>query len=171
VALQGVLDNVGASGAMVEGASPGLVVASPSRSDPDYFFTWTRDAGLVAKCLVDQFLSGGPSSLEGTIQDYINAQASLQTVQNPSGGLCSGGLGEPKFQVDGTAFTGDWGRPQRDGPALRATAMIAYAQYLLGKGNSSAVTNIIWPIVQNDLSYVSSNWNQTGFDLWEVWCC
>ncbi|SMR53207.1 unnamed protein product [Zymoseptoria tritici ST99CH_1E4] len=167
VARQGVLDNIGASGVKVEGASPGLVVASPSKSDPDYFFTWTRDAALVTKCLVDQFLSGGPASLEGGVQDYINAQASLQTVQNPSGGLCSGGLGEPKFQVDGTAFTGNWGRPQRDGPALRATAMIAYARYLLGKGNTSAVTNIIWPIVQNDLSYVSANWNQSGFDLWE----
>ena len=27
--------------------------------------------------------------------------------------------------------------------------------------------SIIWPIVQNDLSYVTQYWNQTGFDLWE----
>lgn len=27
--------------------------------------------------------------------------------------------------------------------------------------------NIIWPIVQNDLSYITQFWNQTGFDLWE----
>ncbi|RYE72990.1 MAG: hypothetical protein EOO80_19600, partial [Oxalobacteraceae bacterium] len=26
---------------------------------------------------------------------------------------------------------------------------------------------IIWPIVQNDLSYVTQYWNQTTFDLWE----
>lgn len=167
VALQGILDNVGSSGSKAAGASPGVIVASPSKSNPDYFFTWTRDAGLVTKCLVDQFISGGPTSLEGTIQDYINAQSVLQSVNNPSGGLCSGGLAEPKYEVDLTAFTGAWGRPQRDGPALRATAMIAYANYLISKGQTSQVTNIIWPIVSNDLSYVSQNWNQSGFDLWE----
>ncbi|KAF7185931.1 Glucoamylase [Pseudocercospora fuligena] len=167
IALQGVLNNIGSSGSKASGASAGIIVASPSKSNPDYFYTWTRDAALTIKCLVDQFLSGGPSSLETTIQDYVNAQVRLQTVSNPSGGLCSGGLGEPKFNVDGTQFTGAWGRPQRDGPALRATALIAYARYLLGKGDTASVTNIIWPVVQNDLSYVSQNWNQTGFDLWE----
>ncbi|USW54704.1 Putative glucoamylase, carbohydrate binding module family 20, six-hairpin glycosidase superfamily [Septoria linicola] len=166
IALQGVLNNIGAQGNKVQGAYPGIVVASPSKQNPDYFYTWTRDAALTIKCLVDQFLAG-QTSLEGTIQDYINSQAALQTVNNPSGGLCTGGLGEPKYQVDGTQFTGNWGRPQRDGPALRATAMIAYARYLISKGQTSQVTNIIWPIVSNDLTYVSRYWNQTGFDLWE----
>jgi glucoamylase len=166
VALQGILNNIGAQGSKVQGAYPGIVVASPSKSDPDYFFTWTRDAGLTIKCLVDQFIAGR-SNLEGTIQDYINAQGVLQGVNNPSGGLCNGGLGEPKYNVDETAFTGNWGRPQRDGPALRATAMIAYARDLLSKGQNASVANIIWPIVSNDLSYVSQYWNQTGFDLWE----
>lgn len=169
VALQGVLNNVGSSGSKVSGAKSGIVVASPSKSNPDYFYTWTRDAALVFKALVDQFLAGGTGSsgLETQIQDYISAQAALQGVSNPSGGICSGGLGEPKFNVDITAFTGAWGRPQRDGPALRATAMIAYARYLIGKGQTSTVKSIIWPIVQNDLSYVTQYWNQTGFDLWE----
>src|SRR5688500_16671266 len=30
-------------------------------------------------------------------------------------------LGEPKFQADGSAFNDPWGRPQNDGPAIRAT--------------------------------------------------
>ena len=68
--------------------------------------------------LVDTFIAGD-TSLQPTIEDYINAQAKLQTVSNPSGGLSTGGLGEPKFNIDETAFTGSWGRPQRDGPALR----------------------------------------------------
>ena len=147
------MNNIGSQGNKVQGAYPGIVVASPSRNDPPYFYTWTRDAGLTIKCLVDQFLAG-QTNLEGTIQDYINSQVSLQTVNNPSGGLCSGGLGEPKFEVDGTQFTGDWGRPQRDGPALRATAMIAYARHLLSKGQTSQVRDIIWPVVSNDLTYV-----------------
>lgn len=89
-------------------------------------------------------------------------------MSNPSGDLPSGaGLGEPKFNADGTAFTGSWGRPQRDGPALRATALIAYGRWLLSSGYSNAASTIVWPIVKNDLQYVAQYWNQTGFDLWE----
>lgn len=167
VALQGILNNIGASGSKAQGAKSGIVVASPSTSNPNYFYSWTRDSALTFKCLVDQFLAHGTSGLESQIQNYINAQTIVQGISNPSGGMCSGGLGEPKFNVDETAFTGAWGRPQRDGPALRATAMIAYARYLISKGQTSQVQSIIWPIVQNDLSYVTQYWNQTGFDLWE----
>ena len=28
---------------------------------------------------------------------------------------------------------------------------------------TSLATNIVWPIVRNDLSYVAQNWNQTGY--------
>lgn len=34
-ALQGVVDNIGAGGSKVPGAEPGLVVASPSKEDPN----------------------------------------------------------------------------------------------------------------------------------------
>lgn len=63
------------------------------------FYTWTRDTGLVFKALVDQLIAGN-SELESLIREYISAQAYLQTVSNPSGSLCSGGLGEPKFNAD-----------------------------------------------------------------------
>ncbi len=64
--------------------------------------------------------------------DYVDAQAVLQTVSNLSGSLADGaGLAEPKFNVNGTEFTGAWGRPQRDGPALRATALIGFGNWLL----------------------------------------
>lgn len=35
IALQGVLDNIGANGSKVTGASSGIVVASPSKVNPD----------------------------------------------------------------------------------------------------------------------------------------
>lgn len=82
------------------------------------------------KVVIDLFKNGDVELL-GTITEYINSQAYIQTVSNPSGDLASGGLGEPKFHVDEIAFTGSWGRPQRDGPALRATALIAFGQWLI----------------------------------------
>jgi hypothetical protein len=59
------------------------------------------------------------------------------------------------------------GRPQRDGPALRSTTLIKYANWLLANGNTSYVTSTLWPVIKLDLDYVSSNWNQSTFDLWE----
>lgn len=46
-----------------------------------------------------------------------------------------------------------------DGPALRAMALIKYANYLLSIGDKSYVANPIWPIIQRDLDYVVSNGN------------
>lgn len=133
------------------------------------------------KVLIDTF-KNGDSSLLNIIEDYIDAQAHIQGVSNPSGDLSTGtGLGEPKFNVDETAFTGSWGRPQRDGPALRATALIGFGQWLIvwnlallipwnsaddrikGNGYTTQAQQIVWPIVRNDLSYVAQYWNSTGF--------
>ncbi|KAL4813309.1 Six-hairpin glycosidase-like protein [Aspergillus spinulosporus] len=165
-ALDGILANIGASGAYAKTAKAGVVIASPSTENPDYYYTWTRDAALTMKVLVDLF-NNGDLSLQTVLEEYTNSQAYLQTVSNPSGGLASGGLAEPKFNVDMTAFTGSWGRPQRDGPALRATTLINFGNWLIDNGYSSYASNNIWPIVRNDLSYVAQYWSQSGYDLWE----
>lgn len=120
------------------------------------------------KMLVDEFIFG-KKELEPYINDYIHSQAVLQTVSNPSGSFLPNGLGlgEPKYLVDGKRFNGAWGRPQRDGPALRAIALITYSNWLVKNGQRAKAKNIIWPIISNDLSYVGQYWNSTGFDLWE----
>lgn len=73
------------------------------------------------------------------------------------------GLGEAKFQVNLTRFNGVWGRPQRDGPALRAITLMVYINYLLEHGQYEHAKTVIWPIVSNDLSYVGQYWNETGY--------
>ncbi|KAL2869439.1 Six-hairpin glycosidase-like protein [Aspergillus lucknowensis] len=163
-----MLNLIGKDGAWAEGATSGVLVASPSRSDPDYFFTWTRDSGLVMKTLVEM-LRGGDSELLPIIEGYISSQARIQGTDNPSGGLADGqGLGEPKFMADETPFTPSWGRPQRDGPALRATAMIDFGWWLLSRGYHAVAADLLWPVVRNDLAYVAQYWNHSqGFDLWE----
>jgi glucoamylase len=166
VSIAGVLANIGPDGSEASGVPAGIVVASPSRSDPDYWYTWTRDAALTYKALVERFIAGD-SSLGPKLDEYVAAQAKLQQVSNPSGGPDSGGLGEPKFNVDLTAFTGAWGRPQRDGPPLRATALTIYANWLIDNGQQAKALSNIWPVVAKDLAYVVRYWNETGFDLWE----
>ncbi|KAK2733165.1 hypothetical protein FQN57_002284 [Myotisia sp. PD_48] len=165
-ALQSILDNIGPTGSNAWKASSGVVVASPSTQDPNYYFTWTRDAAIVFQSIVDAFIQG-ETSLQSKIHEYISSQARIQLLLTPSGNLSTGGLGEPKYYVNETQFAGDWGRPQADGPALRATAMIAYARWLIENNYYDVAESIVWPVIRNDLSYVSQMWNETGFDIWE----
>nr|AAA33386.1 glucoamylase [Trichocladium griseum] len=154
IAWNKLLANIGPNGKAAPGAAAGVVIASPSRTDPPYFFTWTPDAALV---------------LTGIIESLgHNYNTTLQQVSNPSGTFADGsGLGEAKFNVDLTAFTGEWGRPQRDGPPLRAIALIQYAKWLIANGYKSTAKSVVWPVVKNDLAYTAQYWNETGFDLWE----
>lgn len=112
VALAGVLANIGPAGSKSQGAHPGVVVASPSTTDPDYVFAWIRDSALVFKALIDRFVDGRDPSRLPLILQYVQSQSKLQNLDNPSGAARGLGLGEPKFEINETAFTGSWGRPQ-----------------------------------------------------------
>ncbi|KAL0960774.1 hypothetical protein HGRIS_005795 [Hohenbuehelia grisea] len=167
VAKAGMLANIGPSGSRASGAKAGVVIASPSSHDPDYLYTWTRDSSLVFKAILDHYTAGEDDSLRGHIDAFVASQKRIQQVENPSGTVETGGLGEPKFHIDETAFTENWGRPQRDGPALRATTLIGFANHLLAHNDPAYVTNDLWPMIKLDLDYVAANWGNHGFDLWE----
>ncbi|KIW31506.1 uncharacterized protein PV07_03151 [Cladophialophora immunda] len=169
IAIQGVLANIGGlNSSLVPGASPGVVVASPSTVNPNYFYTWTRDSALTYRMLIEELIFGN-LTLRKTIEDYTAAQAIVQTVTNPSGSLwpAGDGLGEAKFYTNLTRFDGTWGRPQRDGPALRAITFMELAPVLFNLNETALYKQIYWPLVLNDLRYVGQYWNQTGYDLWE----
>ncbi|CAE6480830.1 unnamed protein product [Rhizoctonia solani] len=159
------------------GAAEGLVVASPSTDHPDYFYTWTRDSALVTASIMDR-LAAGENELEATLRLYSYSQARLQSTCNRSGCPADGGLGEPKFNVDGSPFEGSWGRPQRDGPALRAITLIRFANYLLDRDTTADrnfVSRFLYnqdtssgvSVIKNDLEYTSHLCFDTSFDLWE----
>lgn len=145
--------------------APGAIIASPSRDNPNYFFHWSRDAALSVRVFTD--VLSGKSTLftkeqaERILWTWVRFESSLQTLPAPAG------LGEPKFNVDGSIFDGPWGRPQNDGPALRAVTLIRFANYLLSENRAMEVQNYLLPIIQNDLEYTSNHWREASFDLWE----
>jgi glucoamylase len=136
--------------------------------------------------LVDVY-ADDPSSSRGSalstiLGAYTSLSSDIQHTSNPSGRFDNlSGLGEPKFHVDGTPFTGSWGRPQRDGPALRALTLMHYLREynashpLLWSSESAedffrpyyAVEMPPRSVIKADLEYVSHFWNQSSFDLWE----
>ncbi len=161
-----LIDNISAPG-----TARGSVIAATSRQEPDYFYHWVRDAGLVMDIVVTLYRGANGSDKERyrhLLQDYINFSRSNQTANTLSG------LGEPKFYVDGTPFSGPWGRPQTDGPALRAIALIRFAETLLAEGQEGYVRERLYDgkipthsVIKSDLEYVSHHWKETAFDLWE----
>ena len=161
IALQRLLSNIHPAGTL-----PGTVVASPQRRDPDYFFHWTRDAGLVMDALIGWMETHPSAQIESKVRDFI----SLSLRHQESAALT--GLGEPKFEVDGSPYMGPWGRPQNDGPALRAIALMRYARWLKAQGR--AIDSNLYEaqiparsVIKRDLEYISHHWRRPGFDLWE----
>ncbi|KAF2473827.1 uncharacterized protein BDR25DRAFT_256741 [Lindgomyces ingoldianus] len=186
IALDKLLANVAPGGRNVKDAAPGSVIASPSREHPNYFYQWVRDAAITTSTLVDLYAEDASSSLSSQLSailnDYSNLQSALQHTNNPSGTFGDlSGLGEPKFEADGSPFVGSWGRPQRDGPALRAITLMAYLRAYNTSHPSlwASDSGEDWfkplydpslpahSIIKADLEYVSHFWNQSSFDLWE----
>lgn len=147
---------------------PGMVVASPSRTNPDYYYDWVRDTALTMRALIDLYELRKDSKIKQMIFTWIEAEAHRQNLPTLSG------LGEPKFFIDGSGFTGPWGRPQNDGPALRAIAMIKFARLLLAEGNQDFVLKKLYhgvlpanSVIKKDLEYTAHHWREHSFDLWE----
>ncbi|KAJ3133942.1 glycoside hydrolase 15 protein [Physocladia obscura] len=151
------------------GTSPGIVVAAPENNTVnDYFYHWIRDSSLVMNTVNQIYIQQNArnSTLE---QLFFNFQNITYKMQNENADT---GLGEAKFNVDGSDFTGGWCRPQNDGPALRATAFINFATQYLAVGGSLATVKALWTgssgVIVPDLNYVISNYNSaSGCDLWE----
>ncbi|KAF2682059.1 glycoside hydrolase family 15 protein [Lentithecium fluviatile CBS 122367] len=190
IALDKLLANVKPGGRNVEGngkhVADGTVIASPSTESPNYYYQWVRDAAITTNTLVDLYADDPSSKLSSSLSTVLDAYATLQTkiqrTSNPSGSFDDlQGLGEPKFQVDGTPFTGSWGRPQRDGPALRAITLINYLRAynashpsIWESGEADDIFDTLYEasmparsVIKADLEYVSHFWNASGFDLWE----
>ncbi len=158
VVLQKMLLNISPA----DGAR-GSVAASPSKENPNYYYHWVRDAALTMD-VVERF----DEKNFNLMMDYVEFSRQNQKINTLTG------LGEPKFNIDGSAFNDPWGRPQNDGPALRAITLIHFANSLLEMGKENIVREKLYDgklptssVIKLDLEYVSHHWQDTSFDLWE----
>ncbi|KAG2193291.1 hypothetical protein INT47_008652 [Mucor saturninus] len=147
------------------GAAKGFIAASLSTSGPDYYYSWTRDSALVSYVMANDYNTTlkGDTTTVGLLKDYVTYSINAQSTST----ACNC-LGEPKFNADGSSFTGAWGRPQNDGPAERASSFILIADSILKQsGDDTYVTGTLKPAIFKDLDYVVSTWSDGCFDLWE----
>ncbi len=156
------------------GALPGAIVASPSRSSPDYYFHWVRDSGIAVRALLILYqrarAPGERRRYLGLLLDFVSFSRRIQRSAIERG--C--GLGEPKFTVDGLPYTGPWARPQDDGPAIRAVELTHLAFALLDEGEGELVRQRLYDgklptdsVIKVDLEYIARRWREPCFDLWE----
>ncbi|KAJ2660239.1 hypothetical protein IWW48_003071 [Coemansia sp. RSA 1200] len=159
------------------GASAGAVAAATSRSNPDYWYHWVRDAG-IALCEVSIWLNATSTTddnpatadmLNKKLKEYAEFSRYLQITSSSS----AYGLGTAKYQMDGSPFTGPWCMPQQDGPAMRAVSLIGYVRYLLANGKDVSIyydsKQPTTSIVKTDLDYIAVNWDadNNNCDIWE----
>jgi glucoamylase len=154
-----------------KGGALGAVAASPSRENPDYWYHWIRDAAITMNELVYR-LEGFETPEERQIETQMLKNYAAFSVRNQKS-KAKTGLGEPKFNMNGSPFNGPWARPQNDGPALRAITFLHWASLLEKTGNKKGVLALYDPkfpqnsLIGRDLDYISTHWKQPCYDLWE----
>lgn len=169
LSLKRMLSNIN-----IAGAYPGTVIAALSYFEPDYAYNWVRDSSLtmnVIERLYEVADSCTKPFYEKLLFEYANAAVG---EQNDPDLLTY--LGEPKFNLNNSAFLGPWGRPQNDGPATQAITLMEFADaYMSAGGSLDTVKEKIYdsntyptsaPVLR-DLLYVAANWSAPSYDLWE----
>lgn len=153
---------------------PGVILASPSKDDPNYYYYWIRDGALVMRSvlMLRETTSGTERDRhDKAMIDYVRFSRANQIQTGPEA------MGEPRFNTDGSINTEPWGRPQNDGPALRALTLMRYARALISEGKKDFVVKELYSgkypadtVIKADLEYVGHHWRFKCIDIWEeIW--
>jgi glucoamylase len=175
-----------AKGAVI--ASPVLGAYDP---DPDYFFHWFRDSAIVIDALRLLYEDGSVgkealmhladfvhfslelakldgrtlvadarwrSGIAPDFEKFVRADAELAAAHGD--GIAS----ETRVNPDGTLDISKWGRPQNDGPALRALCLLRWARSAhLDAKLSTALSRLL----RSDLDFTIAHWRDACYDIWE----
>ena len=170
-------------------ASPVIAHYDP---EPDYFFHWFRDSALVIEALhvalTEGYLGGSAAerfaefvqfsrsllSLDG--RELLRRKNLVAGVQpaflqyvRPESELASlagaAVLADVRVNADGTLDFIRWGRPQTDGPALRALALLRWWQEC--PQLDAALRTDMSELLAADLSFTLAYRHKPAFDIWE----
>ena len=172
------------------GYKKGFVMAAPweVKGVQNYRYHWIRDAALVMNTQVTGYIVAKDEIHQktylGKLIPFLNFSKENQTAPE-TGNAEKVGLGEVKFNPDGTRFT-EWMRPQNDGPALRAITVIRLVRKFMDEGKTDLAKNLYDGTVTSqsksqagalgiqapgliaaDLEYIRGHWNDLSYDPWE----
>jgi len=169
-------------------ASPVLGAYDP---DPDYFFHWFRDSAVVIDALRLLHQDGTLGAEAVTLfADFVQFSQDLQRLDGrklvspdawrtrvtpefqkfvrPEAELAAvhgdAVVGETRVNPDGTLDISRWGRPQNDGPPLRALTLL---RWLRGAQLGAAAQQQASSLLRDDLAYTADHWTDPCYDIWE----
>jgi glucoamylase len=172
-------------------ASPVIAHYDP---DPDYFFHWFRDSALVIDALRVALARGyldrsavtrlrecvqfGLSllTLEGdtflrrrdfraAVQpDYLQFLRSDEELRALKGRAV---LADTRVNADGSLDFIRWSRPQTDGPALRALALLRWWHELAQLQDDPALRDALTELLDADLTFTRAHIHRPSSDVWE----
>ena len=163
--------------------------------DPDYFFHWFRDSAVVIDAVRLLYERGnlGNEAL-GHLMDFVRFGLSLESldgrtlVTTPTwrqkvapefekfvrtdddlGALHGQAVvADTRVNPDGTPDISKWARPQHDGPALRALAMLRWAHTLAARAPAPGVVmSDVARLIRSDLQFTAQRWRVPSYDIWE----
>ena len=164
--------------------------------DPDYFFHWFRDSAIVidavrllyetgelgAEALVHfgdfvrfslslgeldgRALTASPQWRENVAPDFV------QFLRGEELAAVSGDTvyADSRVNPDGTLDVLRWNRPQHDGPALRALAVLRWLRTLAAGPRGAVDAAVIADaerLLRVDLAFTAARWRHPSFDIWE----
>ena len=160
--------------------------------DPDYFFHWYRDSAVVidaVRLLLGQSdtadsverahfadfvhfslaladldgrrLVASPGWRERVAPDFVRY---LRTDAELAAAHGEAVAGETRVNPDGTLDISQWARPQHDGPALRALALLRWSAV---GGFEQPLQAAVAKLLRADLAYTLEHAGEPCFDIWE----
>ena len=157
-------------------AALGAVIASPSLPDnqfnQSYFYHWVRDGAIVIATIcylyVDCQDPQKKSYYREIILNYIDFVEKIQSQPSAHGIDI---LGEPKFNIDGTVWMGDWGRPQLGGTAIQALVLNRILVIMESEGETDLVNKIYntntKSLLKANLEHCAHTWSTDSINVWE----
>ena len=162
--------------------------------DPDYFFHWFRDAAIVIEALRVALIMGyAERSAFVRFREFVHFSHALHSLSGQqflrhsdfrtrvrpdflqylrpddeiaalSGEIV---LADVRVNADGTPDFIRWGRPQTDGPALRATALLRWRQEFPALCQDDVLGAAFTEVISADLAFVLTYVRKPSRDLWE----
>jgi len=159
--------------------------------EPDYFFHWYRDSSVVidavralleagamgaqARAHFADFVSfalalrkldgralvqapGWRTAVTEDFRQYVRSESELETIHGDAVAA------DTRVNPDGTLDISKWARPQHDGPALRALAVLNW----LGTADlDCGVTAAASQLLRSDLEFTFRRARVPSYDIWE----
>ncbi|HXW73897.1 MAG TPA: glycoside hydrolase family 15 protein [Steroidobacteraceae bacterium] len=162
--------------------------------DPDYFFHWFRDSAIVIEALRVALITGYTDrSVLTRLREFLQFSRALHSLNGaeflrrtdfrarvqpdflqylrPDAEIAAlsgaGVLADVRVNADATLDFIRWGRPQTDGPALRAITLLRWRQQFPELCQDATLRADLSEVIRADLAFVLAFVPRPSNDLWE----